>query len=78
MARAHIVVEDELLDAVDRIAGPRGRSRFIEAAIRSRLEQIDLETELQTAGPLIDIEEHPDWATSESTEAWVRKLRDEW
>lgn len=36
-ARARIVLPEELLEAVDRTAGKRKRSHFVEAAIREKL-----------------------------------------
>jgi metal-responsive CopG/Arc/MetJ family transcriptional regulator len=77
MPRTHIVLDEETLEAVDRIAGPRGRSKFIEEAVRSRVEQLELLAELEVAGPLIDVDAHPEWATSEDVAAWVRSVRAE-
>jgi Arc/MetJ family transcription regulator len=77
MARAHIVVDDELLDEVDRIAGVRGRSGYIEAAIRDAVERTHLEAALRIEGPLIDVDAHPEWATTEKVAAWVRRVRRE-
>lgn len=36
--RLHLNVDSELLDEVDALAGPRGRSRFIRDAIETRVE----------------------------------------
>ncbi|CAN5650337.1 hypothetical protein BH20ACT23_BH20ACT23_14620 [soil metagenome] len=36
--RMHIELEDELVTAIDEVAGPRGRSRFIRQALEQALK----------------------------------------
>lgn len=36
--RMHIDLDDELVEKIDEIAGPRGRSRFVRDAIRRALD----------------------------------------
>lgn len=43
MGRTRIIISDELLEEIDRLVGPRGRSRFLEAAARERLDRLALE-----------------------------------
>lgn len=37
--RVHIYLDDDVVDRVDQVAGERGRSAFIEHAIREELER---------------------------------------
>ena len=43
MARTHVVIPDELLAEIDQVVGQRGRSRFLEAAAREKLDRLALE-----------------------------------
>lgn len=44
MARTRIDIPDELLEEIDHVVGQRGRSRFLEAAARERLDRLALES----------------------------------
>jgi hypothetical protein len=75
--RTHVVLPTELVAEVDRVAGARRRSRFVEVAIREHLRRMRLSMALrETAGALKD-EDYPDWDTPEKTSAWVRDRRKE-
>jgi metal-responsive CopG/Arc/MetJ family transcriptional regulator len=74
MARTHVVMADEVMEAVDRLVGERGRSRFLEEAAREKLARIELEAALkQTVGVLSP--DHPEWRDRASTAAWVQNVR---
>ncbi len=75
--RAHIVLPEELLEAVDRAAGKRKRSRFVEAAIREKLSREALSAALKESAGSIDLASYPDWKTAEGVSAWVRSGRRE-
>lgn len=70
--RMHIELSDELVAEVDKLAGPRGRSGFvraaIERAIRMDLRWADIEA---AAGGIAD--EGHDWDADPA--AWVREQR---
>ncbi len=79
--RTHIIIAEELIKDVDRVAGKRKRSRFIEEAIREKLARDDLDTIwkkqagiLKGAG-ILNPADYPEWETPEKTSAWVRALR---
>ena len=75
MVRMHVVLPEDLVRAVDALAGKRKRSRFIEDAIRDKLKrEAVLAALVETAGVLSG-EEHPDWLTGERTGAWVKESR---
>jgi hypothetical protein len=73
--RTHVVMPKDLLEAVDRLVGRRGRSAFLAEAVKEKVERERLGDALErTAGFLAD-EAHPEWATPEMVSAWVRELR---
>lgn len=73
--RAHIVLPEELLEAVDRVVGKRKRSRFVEAAIREKLSREALSAALRESAGSIDLSDYPEWKTPEGVSAWVRSGR---
>ncbi len=77
MARTHVVLEDEVLDAIDAVAGERGRSRFLEEAAREKLARLQLEHTLQETAGKIDRTKHGEWRDAEATAKWVREIRAE-
>jgi hypothetical protein len=73
--RTNLLLPKELVDEVDRYAGPRGRSRYVAEALTERLRRDRLrEVVLATAGAWRD---HPLFPTSEAVVAWVRERRAE-
>ncbi len=52
MARTHVVMADEVLEAIDERVGERGRSRFLEEAAREKLMRIELEEALRSTKTL--------------------------
>lgn len=75
MARTHVVMSDNVVEAIDKIVGQRGRSRFLEEAARDRLRRLALEKDLQTRKRVIDPRAYPHWRDAETTRAWVRTVR---
>ena len=67
----------DLVNQLDRVAGPRNRSGFAEAALRRaiRREQFHI-VATEVAGSL-KAEDYPHWRTSEDVVAWVREMRAE-
>ena len=75
MARTHVVMADEVIEAVDRLVGERGRSRFLEEAAREKLARIELDSALKKTGGIVRPADHPEWRDRATTAAWVRKVR---
>ena len=75
MARTHVVMSDELLEAIDEVAGKRGRSHFIEEAARERLERLALEQALDATAGVARGSGYPHWRDRRTAAAWVRKTR---
>lgn len=73
--RTNLLLPKELVDEVDRYAGPRGRSRYVAEALSDRLRRDRLRQVVRsTAGAWRD---HPLFPTSESVVEWVRQGRAE-
>ena len=73
--RTHIVVPDDLVQEVDRVAGKRRRSRFIEEAIREKLSRQALGTALADTTGVLDPADYPEWDTDAKVAAWVESGR---
>jgi metal-responsive CopG/Arc/MetJ family transcriptional regulator len=75
--RTNLLLPRDLVEEVDRIAGPRGRSRFFADAARRRLRQESgLRMVRETAG-VLRAEDYPHWATSEDVVEWITDRRAE-
>jgi hypothetical protein len=73
--RTNLLLPKELVQEVDRYAGPRGRSRYVAEAVEARLRNDRLrEVVRATAGAWRD---HPLFPDSEAVVAWVRERRAE-
>lgn len=75
MARTHVVMPDELLGAIDRVVGKRGRSRFIGEAAAEKLERLALADAItQTAG-IARGAAYGHWRDRDAVADWVRRGR---
>ncbi|MBI3751744.1 MAG: CopG family transcriptional regulator [Chloroflexi bacterium] len=71
--RTNLLLPEALVAEVDRIAGPRGRSRFVAEALEERLERERRRVAArEAAGAWRD---HPLFPTSRDVAAWVRAGR---
>jgi hypothetical protein len=73
--RINVMLPEDVLEAVDRIAGPRGRSRYAEEAVRERLRRDERVRAIQAAAGTW--KDNPLFPTDESVIEWVRELRRE-
>jgi hypothetical protein len=73
--RAHIVLPGELVDEIDLLVGPRGRSAFLVETARAELRRRRLLAFLRTDEPAWSKDSHPELGRGAG--AWVRKLRKE-
>jgi predicted transcriptional regulator len=73
--RTHVVFPKELVEAVDRLLGPRNRSRFFVQAIEEKIERERLGRALATTAGFLPEGTHPEWETPEQVSAWVHELR---
>lgn len=75
MARTHVVLDDDVLAAVDEVAGERGRSAFLETAAREKLARLELLRALEESAGSLDMAAHPEWFDRAATAEWVRTQR---
>lgn len=75
--RAHIVLTEDIIKDVDRFAGKRRRSRFVEAAIREKLAREKLSRALAETAGVLSLSKYPEWETPEMTSRWVAARREE-
>jgi hypothetical protein len=73
--RLHIVLEDELIEDIDRRVGARARSRFFSEAARLHLAAMRQREALDMAAGAWGAEEHPE--LDEGSAAYVQRLRAE-
>jgi hypothetical protein len=75
MARIHVTLGDDVLEAIDDKVGRRSRRRFLEEAAREKLERIGLEEAIHTGAGLLKDEDYPHWQDTASVQEWVRASR---
>ena len=74
-SKAHLVIPEEILIEVDRIAGKRRRSLFITEATQEKLEREKFLRVLdETKGAWTD-KNHPELRTDTDVEQYVREKR---
>jgi hypothetical protein len=77
-SRVHVVLPTDLLERVDELVGPRGRSQFMAEATTELVRRKRMLKALdEMSGSLVGADTPPEWDTPEGTSAWVRKLREE-
>jgi len=75
--RTNLMLPPELVAEVDRIAGPRNRSRYVAEAVKTRLRRDHLKEVWDRSFGILKVEDYPYWATSDMVVEWVRALRAE-
>jgi hypothetical protein len=71
--RAHILIPGDLLQEIDDLVGPRGRSAFLLETARQEVQRRKLLRFLESEQPAWKSENHPELATGTAT--WVRQMR---
>jgi hypothetical protein len=75
LQRAHIVLPQELIEEIDSVVGPRGRSAFLVETARAELRRRKLLSFLGDDQPAWNDKDHPELASG--GDAWVRRVRSE-
>ena len=75
--RTHVILPEDLVKAVDALAGKGKRSRFVEDAVREKLRVEGLLSALKNSAGALSGEDYPHWDTPEQVASWVRELRRE-
>lgn len=71
--RAHVVIQEELINEIDQLVGPRKRSQFITEAVEKELDHLKfLKAVRETAGAW-KAEDHPE--LKKGTSKWVETIR---
>ena len=73
--KAHLIFPEELLQAIDKLVGKRGRSKFVVEATKKELKRIQFLQALQEAAGSWKDEEHPE-LQEKGTYQWVREQRE--
>jgi hypothetical protein len=73
--RTHVVFPKELVEAVDRLVGPRRRSAFLVQAVEVKFGGERLGKVLATTAGYLNEGSHPEWETPQQVSAWVHELR---
>lgn len=76
MVRAHIVIPEEVVRAVDELVGERGRSKFFKEAVEEKLKKAVRTRLIEEMEGSLEGVDTPGWETPESTDRWVRASRD--
>ena len=74
-SKAHLVFPEDLLQAIDKLVGKRGRSKFVAEATRRELKRIQFLQALREAAGSWKDEEHPE-LREKGTYQWVRDHRE--
>ncbi len=75
MARTHVFMSDEVLEAIDEVVGKRGRSRFLEEAAKEKLERLALLESIEASAGIARGSSYGHWRDRRSTASWVRRTR---
>jgi hypothetical protein len=73
--RAHVVLSEDLVREIDKIAGSRGRSAFLADLAEREIKRQRLLNLFKREEPVWKDEDHPE--LEQGAAAWVRKIRAE-
>lgn len=73
--RAHVVLPEDLVREIDKIAGSRGRSAFLADLAKREIKRQQLLRLFKRKEPIWKDENHPE--LKDGAAAWVRKTRAE-
>lgn len=73
----NLSLPEDLVDALDRVAGPRRRSAFAEEALRRAIKREQWRLAIERTAGSLPMEHYPHWRTSEDVVEWVRMMRAE-
>lgn len=75
LTRTNVTLPASLLAQVDRLAGARGRSRYVAEAVAQRVRRDALGSAIrETAGAMVG---RPGWMSPDEVARWVDDLRSE-
>ena len=71
--RANVVLPDDLVREIDKYAGARKRSKFLEEAARERIKRAKLDKALKEAAGIL--KDDPRFSTSAKVRKYIRDFR---
>jgi len=74
--RVSVTFPVEVLELVDSVTPPRGRSRFIVKATEEAARREQLRKALEASAGAWKLEDHPELETPEDIDRWIRQLRE--
>jgi metal-responsive CopG/Arc/MetJ family transcriptional regulator len=75
MVRTNVTLPAEVLDEIDELAGPRGRSAYVAEAVLARVKRDRIRRALdETRGAAVG---HSQWQDADEAYRWVRALRED-
>lgn len=74
MARTHVILGDDVVAAIDRLVGARGRSRFLDEAAREKLDRVAVDRAMNVTVGILG-EDYPEFADQGDINDWVRAAR---
>lgn len=75
LTRTNVTLPASLLADVDRLAGPRGRSRYVAEAVAQRVRRDALGAAIrETAGAMVG---RQGWMSPDAVTRWIDELRSE-
>jgi metal-responsive CopG/Arc/MetJ family transcriptional regulator len=75
LARTNLTLPEQLLRDVDKIAGPRGRSRYVAEAVAQRVKRDRLGAAIREAAGVMVASQHR--MSRDDVTAWIDELRSE-
>lgn len=75
--RAHVVLPKEMVEEIDSLVGKRGRSKFIEDALKLKVINERQKKALAEFTGFLDPDDYPEWSTPEKVSEWVHNMRQE-
>jgi metal-responsive CopG/Arc/MetJ family transcriptional regulator len=75
MVRTNVTLPAEVLDEIDELAGPRGRSAYVAEAVLAKVKRDRIRRALdETYGAAVG---HSQWKDADEAYRWVRSLRED-
>lgn len=76
--RINVTFPEDLLQELDELAPPRKRSQIIVQATAEYVRKLKLLAAIKETSGAWDDASHPELATAEDIERWVRQMRGAW
>lgn len=73
----NLSLPEDLVRALDEVAGPRKRSAFTEDALRRAIKREQFRIAAEEVAGSLEAEDYPYWRTSDDVVEWVRMMRAE-